>query len=180
MIGKQFLFYAVTEELKKTLENIESKEKIKYVESGSIDTLERVCYYTYSEIPNLGISNNGNITGQHSYLVTTVNNDFHITSIPQRKGGIMYCADFSNNPSSITFTPSGEYMNCCLIYGMVWCYEKENELSQYLYKLFFDQFKKGFKSIKSFRVSTEAEKLLDKGFKLTANHKSSPEMDLSK
>lgn len=180
MAVKQVLFYATESDLKQSLERLERAGDIKYVATGLLDSPEFDSFDSFQEIEAIGISADGKIKNLVTYLIVTKNEKILPREVPQRDGGVKYAVDSRAVASSISFTPSGEYDDECIIYGTVSGVDVVNEQSMFLFKLFEKNFFKGFKKLKSFKVSPGAMDKLDNGVRLTRNFKADPSMDLVK
>lgn len=178
MPAKLTQFYATAEDLHDGLKRFEESCSIKYVRMGLFDSPDPVIYTTYRDIENIGLSLDGGIESLPIYLILERDDSIPVKEVSQRRGGIKYSISFRHSTSCITFTPSGEYKDECIIYGTVSGVDVTDEKSKNLYKFFRKYVFKGFENIKSFKVSPNAAQKLDRGVRLTPNLKADPLMDL--
>lgn len=180
MAIKQVLFYATENELKQGLERFEYSSNINYIETGLFDNTNFVFFDSYKDINGIGISNDGKFNSLVTYLILPKNEELIFEEFLQRDGSLKYSVDNQMNAASITFTPSGEYGDECIIYGTVSGVDVNNKKSILLFKNFEKFFLKGYKKIKSFKVSPQAIDKLDSGVRLTRNINADKTMDLAK
>lgn len=177
MRSKQLLFYATTVELIDGLKKLENKINIKYVVIASKDSPDPQIYNSYVEIPNLGISEEG-YECDVSYLIMEKITKLNIKEVPQRRGGIKYIIDGHNNPDSIYFIPCGVFQDKCIAYGTIKGVDEKREKSKLLFDTITKEMFKGYKKIKSFKVSKGALKLYHQGVRLTPNIDAETTLDL--
>lgn len=180
MKPKQTLFYSTAEDLHVGLARLERTCGIKYVLSGLFDSPVPIQYASYREIEGLGYSRDGRFEGLRSFLIMAKDEDVTFSACPQRKGGVKYQVSSHTCPSSITFTPGGEYRDACIIYGTVTGVDSANEMSGKLYRIFCGNVFGGYEKIKVFRVSPNALVAVENGVSLTPDYKADRSMDLGR
>lgn len=178
MPAKQILFYATAQDTCSGLARFEDSCSVQYVRTGLFDSPEPTVYETYKEIENIGYSLDGRIESLPAFLVVERCDEVVVREVPQKNGGVKYAVNARTTPSSITFTPSGEYKQECIIYGTVTGVDVTNQKSKNLFKLFGRHVLKSYEKIGSFKVSPGAVQKLDAGFRLTPNLKADQSMDL--
>jgi hypothetical protein len=178
--AKQALFYSSKDDLHNGLKRLEEHCEVSYIRTGLFDAPQLERYSSYKEIENIGISLDGRIESLPTYLIVESDEVVVPKEIPQRRGGVRYSLNSRVFPSSVTFTPSGSFEEKCIIYGTLSGLEATNAKSIMLYKAFEKHVLKGFKKIKSFKVSPQALVGMDSGIRMTCNINAHQSMDLAK
>lgn len=151
------------------IERVEAHGELKYVEMGLFEDPEPRIVYSGLSLNTLGISSHGDYNFDESYLVIPRNVEIEVRAIPQRRGGIRYALDMSENPAGVSFGPGGLFQDRCLIRGHL------NRASDHpdalnLFKHFRREIKKCFVCINGVDwVGSEALKLHEAGLPLKGN-----------
>ncbi|MGZ5244619.1 MAG: hypothetical protein ACXWW0_11925 [Bacteroidia bacterium] len=180
MRGRQIMFFALLEDIKPIMENIESSVDLQYYRTGLLDNSNIPNYKSFKEIPDLGFTSSGDWNGTDAYLVVKKRILLNIREIQQRSGGIKFAVDQLMNPKSISLKLGGIYKNSenVIVAGRV-ATASDDEVSLELYKIFSTNIKKQFKKIGAFYVGSSAEEKLKLGWRLVTNEKLSKEFDLT-
>jgi hypothetical protein len=172
MKSKTINFFATESDIKIILQLVEEVQKVKYVECGLfLEPIEK-SFYSFEEIPKLGISSNGDINFEPFYLIIKDDTEIVIRTVPQSSGGARYAIDQAKNPESIVFKSGGVYQNnIALLAGQIGT-TLNNPISMDLFNLFSKFVKKHFVKIDGCLVGNEAKELLENGVRLTSSVKS--------
>jgi hypothetical protein len=161
------------------VEVIESKADIKYVLAEYYKSSSPTVFKSAKDIPSFGIVKKGDINFIDDYLVFYKTEKVNMEKVKRNDGTIVYPVHQGNNEKSICLRFGGIYKKEAMIAGRVATISKDpNSLS--LLKLFSAEIRKRFKKVKSFYIGNEAEKLLDKGYRLTTSVQSPKEYDLAR
>lgn len=179
MAKNQISFFATQSDLLPVLQAVEGSRPFEYIPSGSFNapTVKRLESLITS--PNLGIATVGDSNHEATYLIASRGTEVQIRDVPQRRGGVKYAVDQVANPKTIAIRPGGMYQDKYLIAGQIGTASDDKDSFE-LFKLFSGELTKRFEKVKSFYVGPEARTLLDKGWRLTASVKASPEYDLKR
>lgn len=180
MRGHQIHIFATKADLEELLRAIESQRELQFVRAGLFDVpvLNRVT--TLFNDPNLGIALKGDNNHEARYLVADRKESISFETVPQHGGGTKYAIGNQKfNPKTIEFRPGGVFNEECMIDGRA-ATISDDEASLAIFKLFSKEIKRRLKRIQSFWVGAEAEKLLDKGWRLTTGVTTPPIYDLKR
>ena len=177
MAKNQLSFYATKADLESLLRTVESKYLLQFVVTGLFDSPNIGRMQSLLAAPDLGHLAVGDINHAPGYLVASREIRIKVEPVPQRRGGVKYAVDQLANPTTIAFRPGGSFGERCLIAGQVGT-TSDNSRSLELFQAFSKEVRNQFAKIKSFYVGKEAGRLLNKGWRLTANAKSPPLFDL--
>lgn len=181
MAGKQLMFHATKEDLTPVLTDIESVFDIKYVKIGLFDENKVIQNNTFLEIEGLGYTEDSfYLSSPNSFMIVEKSNEVNVQGIPQRKGGILFSVDPTENPQSIELTIGGIYTKekNTLIMSRIG-YVEENHFSESVYKELTKMIKKSFKKYGFMEwVGPEAEQKLKEGWRLVQDAKRSADYDL--
>src|SRR5687768_5263610 len=89
-------FYATTSDLSALLKAVRIRRDVKFVRAGLLDSPEQACSDEPDEVRPFGL-----------YLVIDRDRDVAIRPVPQRKGGVKYAVDESQNPEGASLHPGG-------------------------------------------------------------------------
>src|SRR5438309_831272 len=101
-------FYSTPHDLGDALRAVESVLNIDYVEDGLLSKPLVVRFSSSEQIPNLGISESGQLLGKPHFLVVLADTPITPKPIPQRHGGIRYEVGPSECPGHMVFSPGGK------------------------------------------------------------------------
>ena len=110
-------FFAVDQDLHPVLSCLEAREGLSYTRVGLFPTPTPQTFATWTQLPNLSIATASQISGCHTYLLSSPGVDIVATPIPQRAGGLLYAIDQLMNPSTITLTAGGRFVEDIVIAG---------------------------------------------------------------
>jgi len=178
-MSRSIYFFATKRDIEPLLVAIESKHEIKYVRAGNSDSPEVVTLSSGLQIPNLGIAESGDWNHNQWWLLMKPSATVQTRTISLRRGGTRYAIDQRLNPNSIAFEPGGIFQDNVVIGGTAGTISDE-PVSRELINLFTRETRRQFTRIRSFFVGPEAEKLLDKGYRLTTDTRSTQEYDLAR
>jgi len=177
MKSKQVLFFATSIDLIEIIKSIESSLDISFYEMGLFNEPSITCYKTVSEIPNFGVSLEGDWNKDRRFLVMPSTLPLNIREIPQRKGGIKHAVDALENQISICFQFGGNFQDNAIICGS--CDSTfPSDFSEQIFSFFSLKIRKAFKKIEGFYVGNDAEQKLQLGWRLVTNVKLSKDFDL--
>lgn len=146
MRSEQLMFHATESDITPILSHIENTFDIMYVKMGMFDEKKVIFYNRYSEIEELGYTENPfYLSSPNSFMILEKNMDIIIRDIPQRKGGILYAVDQKENPKSIELTLAGIYTEGTntLVMSRTAC-TSEDTFSKSVYKELTKNIKKAF------------------------------------
>jgi hypothetical protein len=173
-VKNQLSFFATADDLSSLLKAVESAQPLQFTMTGMFDTSEVM---QRESIAGLGCATSGDANHEPAYLVSARGVPIEVRPVPQRSGGVKYAVDQIANPMTIAFRPGGVFDDTCLIAGQVGTVSRD-PASLTLFRLFVAKVGDQFTRIKTFYVGEYAERLLDKGYRLTANAKSPALYDL--
>lgn len=179
MVRNQVSFFATKADLETLLRAIESKRQVQYVVTGLFDSPRIEPIPSLLTVPDLGYLTTGDQNQATGYLVAARETSIKFEPVPQRRGGVKYAVDQLANPTTVAFRPGGAFGEKCLIAGDVGT-ATDDLSSLQLFRLFCDELSRQFTKIQSDYVGRDAGKLLDRGWRLTANAKSPPIYDLKR
>ena len=133
---------------------------------------------TFREFGNLGSASSGNASSEQIYLCLSADAEIQLRSVEQRNGDQIKFVDQQSNPDSIALKPGGKFGENIIIAGQIGIVS-ETDWSLQTFSTFQKEVRKQFEKIKSYYVGKEAQRLLDEGWRLTANARSPQEYDLS-
>jgi hypothetical protein len=172
----QLLFFATRADLEPVVRAIESSRLVKYVRAGLQNSSAPEVYGSALSLPSLGRAVKGDAVHEPAYLVVDVQEEVHVETIPQRRGGELYGVYPNVNPNSVTFSPGGEF-DGCIIKGELATGNRSGTALD-LFRLFEQEIRRSFKNIKGYRVGPTALAALDAGVRLTHDVGMSPLYDL--
>lgn len=178
MPKNQLSFFATKSDTKLLFENVE-KLSLHFLLTGLFDSPNVALINSLLTISDFGKVSVGDINQTKTYLASDRKNPFKVRAVPQKHGDTKYAIDQLVNPKTIMFRPGGVLKEKSLIAGQIGTISDDPaslKLFDYFKKIIQHQFSK----IKSFYVGVEAEKLLDKGWRLTANVETSTLYDLKR
>ena len=179
MKSKQLMFFALKDDIKKVLIELESNIQVQYCKSGMFDGKNMFKYYYHFEIPNLGYTPYGDWNRIDEYLLCKKATIINLELVPQRAGGFKYAVDQGCNMKSIEIKLGGVFTEeeNVLVAGRVATISEEAD-SLELYKFLSTKIKRDFKRIGAFYVGKKAEERLNEGWRLVTNVRLSKEFDL--
>jgi hypothetical protein len=178
MKGKQMMFFALIEDIEKTIRDIELTIDIQYHKTGLLENKNIPSYKSLFDAPDIGIATSGDWNRIDTYLITKEASGLNVREVPQRIGGIKFAVDQMINPKSIEMKIGGVYKENIIVAGRIATISEDAD-SVELYKLFTNKIKKEFKLIGRFYVGKKAEEMLSLGWRLVTNEKLPKEYDLS-
>src|SRR4051794_38852950 len=107
MRGQRLSTFATKDDWSDILKSFELHASVKYVRSGMSEGSQRKEYLTFAELPDFGIAQTGDAIQEPRYLIARRDSALFSESVAQKKGGIRYEMDHSNNPDSVIFSPGG-------------------------------------------------------------------------
>lgn len=159
------------------LSSVEGKMEFYYVRSGELDEqVGRIC--SYLGLGNLGFSHSGTSSRDPAYLCVRDGADIEIRCVKQRDGGAIKFVDQMSNADSISIKIGGQFDDNVLISGQIGT-ASDSEWSCRAFSVFQKELRNRFEKVKSYYVGKEAFKLLQDGWRLTANSRSPETYDLS-
>lgn len=170
-------FFATREDFLPGIQQLESKEKLKYVLMGAFQSPTPACFYSASDIPDLGLSHYGHYISEQSFLVTYLNDEIIVQEQPQRKGEMLFAIDLRMNPTGFVFQPAGRYGENTIICGSLGT-ATGDFISLKLCKQFWREMSQDFTKIGEHYLGPRAYLLLQQGWLLTAATQSPPEFDI--
>lgn len=179
MATNQLSFFATTSDLESLLRTVEADRPLQFVATGLFQSPETTPLQSLRLHARLGIVSVGDLNQAEGYLVTAREQPIVARPVPQRRGDVMYAVDQLSNPATIVFRPGGTYSGTCLIAGQLGTVS-DHPLSLALYRTFSSELRRQFERIGSFHVGPDAGRLLDQGWRLTANARSPATYDLSR
>lgn len=179
MKSKQVMFFAVFEDIKQILQDIEVLIDICYYKAGMFDDKNIPAYNSIFDSHDIGFVSYGDWNKINSYLVLNAITSLNIRDVPQRTGGVKFAVDQMKNPKSIELKLGGVYKgkDNVIVAGRVSTISEDSD-SENLYKVFSEKFKKKFNRIGAFYVGQIAERKLNEGWRLVTNEKLPKEYDL--
>ena len=182
MRGKEIAFFAVDDDLRSILEEIEMDFDIQYVEMGSFETSDAVKYFSFCEIPDLGFTQKGDWGSDRRYMIIHKDSVLNIREVPQTRGllRVRFLIDPLKNPDSIELTTNGIYTKKenVIIAGRT-AIVSEYPFANAVYKSLSSKIKKKFKRIGGYYVGPKAEEKLKAGWRLVQIEGSPREYDLA-
>lgn len=179
MKSKLIIFFAILEEIKPILQEIEQTITISYHLAGLHSQLKGCVTNTILEIPNLGFVSFGDWNKIDRYLILNRKEIANAREVAQRDGTTKFAMDQMINPKSIELKVGGIYLHKenVIVAGRV-CTISTDIDSVKLFELFSSSIKRHFKKIDEFYVGTEAELKLKEGWRLVTNEGASEDYDL--
>lgn len=179
MGSKQIMFFALLEDIKPLLLEIESTIEISYYLAGLQTDLEIATIHGIDELSNIGFVSFGDWNKIDRYLVQKKVETLNRRAVLQKDGATKFAVDQMINPKSIELKVGGVYLaeEKVIIAGRVATISNDMD-SNILFKLFASKIKKSFRVIDSFYVGPFAEVRLKTGWRLVVNTKLSRDFDL--
>lgn len=169
-------FYATRADLEPGIRAMESIRSLKYVERGLFPDATPRTLGSALSIPNLGLSNTGDLNLNPFYLVLDSELPIEIRTVPQRRGGVMYAIDEVSNPTAMILAPGGLHEENCIIVGQAMA--SSDNRSQQVYRRLVSCLVRGFMKVDVYYVGPEALRLWREGARLTHSEKRPIEYDL--
>lgn len=159
-------FYATRSDLEQILAIVDAKgPPLSYVLDRVLYPEKVAIYKSLREFADLGIANDPQSTGNRNFCVLP--SDSQIVFLSKKwKDGIMSVADLGKQPH-LNFRPAGVLNDGVLIMSEVNVLSQDPNILK-VFELFRKEIKRQSKMIRSVAVCSEAEKLLDKGWRLTS------------
>lgn len=173
MATNQLPFFATEDDLLSLLQTVESIRQLRLVAGGLFDDVPDV------EPRELAVVTSCCAKRETTYLVFAPGIHIAVRPVPQRRGGVKYAVDQLANPKTIAFRPGGSLARGCLVAGQLGTISEDPD-SLELFQICSKQMRRVFTRIKAYYVGIEASKLLDQGWRLTANPKSPTLYDLTR
>jgi hypothetical protein len=170
-------FYATRPDLLLGLQAVESEGKLQYILTGMFSSSTPTVYFSAADIPDLGMARWGSAVAEAKHLVAEAGVEIYVERVPQNRGGILYCISLTANPTGFVFRPAGRFGDKIIIRGSVGA-AMGHPKSLADCKRFWQTLHKGFKKVEDCYVGPEAYRLLEQGWRLTADIHSPPEFDL--
>lgn len=175
-MSKGISFFATPDDQRRLLHVIENTAPVKYIRAGLFDNSEPEIIYSLAQQEGFGISE----TGRHPvdmYLVCEHDNSIAVRPVPQRRGGVKFAINQLENPDTISFFPSGIYLDSVIIDGTVGTVS-DSAISLRLYQLFQKTMRTQFIRVGAYRIGEQALQLLDSGWRLAHSAHANPKFDL--
>jgi hypothetical protein len=181
MKSKQILFFSILDDSKPIFESVETSVSLHYFKMGLLDFVDIPNYRSIFDVPNLGFVMSGDWNRVDNYLVMLKETQLSIREVAQRAGGVKFAVDQMQNSKSIELKPGGIYKDKenVIVAGRI-ATISEDEISNYIFKIFSSRIMKEFKKVGAFYVGQKAEEKLNLGWRLVTNEKSPKEFDLAK
>lgn len=173
--GRTSIFFADTTDIHHLLICIEQENAYHFISMGSFEDKEIQKFNKISEVPGIGISNDGDDVSNHSFLVMNTGDEPYVRSVPQRKGGIRYIIDQQHNENSIIIRIGGRYKDAIIASSIGTIHS--NSISLSIFKT-FEKYVKKMKRTNQYFIGDAALKAFTNGVRLTRNYKSPIEYDV--
>ncbi len=171
-------FFATAEDLLPLLAAVESRLELHYTLTGHHGSKKIESWRHGRELPTLGQpSPTDSAVNCPSYLITTRDSKVNVRELASLFGRRKWVVDQLENPDSTVFWHGGLYGTEVLLSGRVASVSK-TPTAQKLQRAFEAAIRKSFVRINAYYVGANAEKLLDKGVRLTVSARSPREYDL--
>jgi len=167
-MSKQILFFAVKNDFIKILKKFEKNTNVCYISMGLFDEIPTNINSLLHPDLNIGFVKNGDWNHNDSYLIYPSHFEPKIESIEQRRGGIKYAVDQSNNKDSILILLGGDFEKRTIIASRISSISN-SDFSKKSISLLNKIIKSEFKKINNFYVGPEALEYMKRGFRLTAS-----------
>ncbi len=164
---KRYEFFATRDDVLALLDEAELARRIQYVRAGLRDSEKPLVARSARDIENLGIATCGDQNLEPIFLILNDGVPVQVETVPQRRGGIKYAIDQSNNPRSVSIKTGGEYRDEALIAGQIGTVSQDRN-SMSLLRLFGKLVRRRFERVRGYYLSEGAARALDSGLRLTA------------
>lgn len=174
-------FFALEEDVKMVLAEVESKNPLQYVETGvfpaaSLGKLK--VYENFFEISELGIATHESAVGCASFLVSArgllIQPDFYILN----NGTKSFAINELYNPEAVTFHAGGRWKKDIVLSGEIGTTHSTNGATKTL-NAFRRVIKKRFKRVRAYWVGPKALEALREGQRLAIAEQTPREYDLA-
>lgn len=157
----------------KALEVAHSFQYVKHMLSANE---EYASFQSVFDLPALGECRSGSTVQADRYLVLAPNLPVNVEQVPQRRGGVLYAVDQTQNPSAAFIALGGTFQSSCLIAWelMATSDHRSHETFRLLRRFLF----RGFRKVKYALVGPEAMFLHKQGWRLTQDAGRNPVYDL--
>lgn len=174
----QVLFFLTKEDVTPIIKSVEDKLPLKYVEMGLFDSKEAVFYNSAEAINGFAGPSIGNWNKDLMLMIIPNDAALVIRAVEQRKGGIKYAIDPSENQVSIRIQFGGIVSEGVLLAGKCDTIF-HSDFSKAVFKEFKATLKTQSRNIDSFYVGRDAESKLKAGWRLVTNEKMASGYDLA-
>ena len=144
-------FFATKKDLVDVFKCVDNDIKIDYFEAEYYSSPNNIPRYSFSTIPNLGISINGDHAERLLYAIISSIQIFSHEVIQNSETKYSVLGD---NHNIITIWPGGLYKNECLIEGRIDMLYNPTDEAIAIYKIFVKHFKRNFTKIRRYYMGT--------------------------
>ena len=173
---KHVYFFALSHDITRVLNDLESIAPIRYVRMGQYDTEKHDTFEAAGDIPLLGQSDTDSASSGRSFLLVHRFAQVHLRSVDVQ-GKKRFIVDQLVNSDSIVLSPGGSWTGDIVISGR-FATTSSHTFAQTLMKKSASLLRKQFTKVKAFYVGAEAMTLLREGKRLTDSARSPVEYDL--
>ena len=178
-MSKSINIFSTRSDLASVVTAVELRHPLEYAVAGMFDEPPSTLKGSITDLEDFGIANSSDQNHNHCYLAYPCGTTLVVRPVPQRKGGTKYAVDQLENPQSVSIVPGGVFDNSCVIAGQIGT-TSNDALSLELANLFAREVRKQFSRIRSYYVGPDAERLMDQGYRLTADARRSLDYDLAR
>jgi hypothetical protein len=171
-------FFATSEDLLPVLLSVEARHQISYTPSGHFEKPLVESFQTVRELPTIFLPapHESAIAGP-AYVVTESPARIVLRELSPYLGKKRWAVDQLSNPDSTVLRHGGFYGERLLLNGEIRTAYK-SPAAMRLQRAFDNAIRKHFVKIRAFYVGSQAEALLDAGYRLAGAQQSPPEFDL--
>lgn len=181
MSRNKFYVYGTRQDWLNWTKEIESVQKIKYVQVGWFDKPLVTSFGKIADIPELGISKTGNYLTDEGYLVTYNEIEIQIEEI-KGTANKHFAVDSQFNEDSITLRLGGIFSKNAkhvIICGEIAANSEFGNAIE-IYKKFHSVIRKNTIKIETYLVGKNAYELFSEGYRFTHDYKRDSKYDLIK
>ncbi len=175
MARNQIVFFAAGSDLTIVFSSICEKHRLSLVQAGSFNGEPHV-YTSIADVPDIGKSVVEDQSKDRFFLFIFTNTPVRPRLIRQNNGIERFVYDQMENPNSVILKPGG-VIKSAVISGQLGT-ASVSPVAIDLFKILTKSVKTSFKKIGSYYVGPEAKKLMDEGYRLTANLNAPTKYDL--
>ncbi len=176
-MSRSILFYAIPEEQKSALSQLEQARPIKYIRTGLYDAPEAPVYSSFANIPSFATTSEGVHVRLPEFLIVDECCTITPRTVSQKKGGVKYAFYGMQSTIGVAVRFCSIFSERLLVYGSI-VHDQNPPESREFYKQFRSYFLRDFRKIKSFVVSPGATDWQLGGGRLAAGAKADPSLDL--
>jgi len=172
-------FYATAEDLLLVFDRVESKRRLAYTLAGLFASPELTTVFNGAAIRTLrSPAPDSNAANGYTYLVTGADHPIAIREVAQKVGGVRYAVDQTENPDSVTLSPSAIFAPNILLYGRI-ATTSPTAFAKQLHGAFASAIGKEFQKTHAYYVGPGALNLWHSGYRLTIGANSPSTYDLA-